>query len=148
MRAPSLSLGSQGPDRLAVYFKTNETIQGPTNSQLLGRLLALVEASNRQCILLGDWNWQILAPDATLLNGNVVDYALIHNQLAPLTSMTTEWAAPWRPHCLVTYALELPDDFRNYNQLRTFPALQELPAPGFRPWTTYVSQVEDLMLYK
>ena len=33
---------------VAVYFKTNETIQGPTNSQLLGRLLALVEASNRQ----------------------------------------------------------------------------------------------------
>ena len=41
---------------VAVYFKTNETIQGPTNSQLLGRLLALVEASNRQYILLGDWN--------------------------------------------------------------------------------------------
>ena len=92
---------------------------------------------------------QILAPDATLLNGNVVDYALIHNQLAPLTSMTTEWAVPRRPHCLVTYAVELPDDFRNYNQLRTFPALPELPAPGFRPWTptTYVSQVEDLQLY-
>ena len=148
---------------IAVYFKTNETIQGPTNSQLLGRLLALVEASNRQYILLKDWNghpsqlqgtvlgskfhWQILAPDATLLNGNVLDYALIHNQLAPLTSMTTEWAVPWRPHCLVTYALELPDDFRNYNQLRTFPALPDRPNPGFRPWTTYVTQVEEVLLY-
>ena len=148
---------------IAVYFKTNETIQGPTNSQLLGRLLALVEASNRQYILLGDWNshpsqfqgtvlgskfhWQILAPDATLLNGNVLDYALVHNQLAPLTSMSTEWAVPWRPHCLVTYALELPDDFRNYNQLRTFPALPDRPTPGFRPWTTYVTQVEEVLLY-
>ena len=82
---------------VAVYFKINETIQGPTNSQLLGRLLALVEASNRQYILLGDWNghpnqfqgtvlgskfhWQIHAPEATLLslNGNVVDYALIRH---------------------------------------------------------------------
>ena len=32
--------------RLAVYFKTNKTIQGSTNSQLLGRILALIEASN------------------------------------------------------------------------------------------------------
>lgn len=47
----------------------------------------------------------------------------------------------------MTYALELPEDLRNYNQLRTFPALPELPDPGFRPCTTYVSQVEDLMLY-
>lgn len=89
---------------VAVYFKTT------TNSQLLARILALIEASNRQYILLGGWrpnqfqktvldskfHWQILAPDATLLNGNTVDYALIHNQLAPLTSMTADWAVPWR----------------------------------------------------
>ena len=61
--------------------------------------------------------------------------------------MTTEWAVPWRPHCLVTYALELPDDFRNYNQSRTFPALPDRPNPGFRPWTTYVTQVEEVQLY-
>ena len=98
-------------------------------------------------VLGSKFHWQILAPDATLLDGNTVDYALILNQLAPLTSMTTDWAVPWRPHCLLTYALELPDDFRNYNQLRTFPALPGLADPGFRPCTTYVSQVEDLTLY-
>ena len=63
--------------------------------------------------------------------------------LAPLASMTTDWAVPWRPHCLVTYAFELDDDFRKYNQLRSFPPLPNVPDIGFRAWSTYVSQVED-----
>ena len=41
---------------VAVYFKTNETIQGATNSQILARILALLQATNRQFILVGDWN--------------------------------------------------------------------------------------------
>ena len=41
---------------VAVYFKTNETIQGTTNSQILARILALLQATNRQFILVGDWN--------------------------------------------------------------------------------------------
>ena len=126
-------------DNRGVY----ETIQGTTNSQILARILALIQATNRQFILVGDWNnhpehfqsivlsskfhWQILAPDATMLNGNTVDYALIEEKLAACTSMTTEWAIPWRPHCLVTYALELEEDFRRYHQLRSFPPLPQHP---------------------
>ena len=148
---------------IAVYFKTNETLQGQTNSKLLARILTLLQASNRQFMMVGDWNnhpdqfqstvlnskfhWQILAPDATLLNGNTVDYAIMHQNLATHTSMTTDWAVPWRPHCLVTYALELDDDFRHYNQLRSFPPLPNIPDIGFRAWSTYVSQVEDIQLY-
>ena len=148
---------------VAVYFKTNENLQGPTNSKLLPRILALVDATNRPYILVGDWNnhpdlfqqtvlsskfhWQILAPDATLLNGNTVDYAIMHQNLAPLASMTTEWAVPWRPHCLLTYAFELDDDLRRYHQLRSFPPLPNVPDIGLRAWSTYVSQVEDILLY-
>ena len=62
--------------------------------------------------------------------------------------MTTEWAVPWRPHCLLTYALELEDDFRLYHQLRTFPPLPNVPDIGFRAWSTYVTQVEQLQLYE
>ena len=149
---------------VAIYLKTNESIQGTTNAQILGRILALLDASTRQFILVGDWNnhpeqfqgtvlsskfhWQILAPDATLLNGNTVDYAIIQQTLAACTSMTTEWAVPWRPHCLLTYALELEDDFRLYHQLRSFLPLPNVPDIGFRAWSTYVSQVEQLQLYE
>ena len=149
---------------VAVYLKTNESIQGATNAQNLARILALLDASTRQFILVGDWNnhpeqfqgtvlsskfhWQILAPDATLLNGNTVDYAIIQQTLAACTSMTTEWAVPWRPHCLLTYALQLGDDFRLYHQLRSFPPLPNVPDIGFRAWSTYVSQVEQLQLYE
>ena len=83
-----------------------------------------------------------------MLNGNTVDYAIIEEKLAACTSMTTEWAIPWRPHCLVTYALELEDDFRKYHQLRTFPPLPNILDIGFRAWSTYVTQVEDLVLYE
>ena len=79
---------------------------------------------------LAQWNCGRLCPD-------------------PQPTCTTDihdHGVPWRPHAW-PYALELPDDFKNYNQLRAFPALPELPTPGFRPWTTYVSQVEDLLLY-
>ena len=41
---------------IAVYFKTSENLQGPTNSKLLARILALIDATNRQYILVGDWN--------------------------------------------------------------------------------------------
>ena len=68
--------------------------------------------------------------------------------LASCASMTTDWAVPWRAHCLVTYALELEDDFRLYHQLRTFPPLPTIPDIGFRAWSTYVTQVEDLILYE
>ena len=62
--------------------------------------------------------------------------------------MTTEWAVPWRPHCLLTYALELEDDFRLYHQLRTFPPLPNIPHIAFRAWSTYITQVEQLQLYE
>ena len=78
-----------------------------------------------------------------MINGNTVDCAIMHQTLASCASMTTEWAVPWRPHCLVTYALELEDDFRLYHQLRTFPPLPNVPDIGFRAWSTYVTQVED-----
>ena len=45
----------------------------------------------------------------------------MYQNLAPQASMTTDWAVPWRPHCLVTYALT------NYNQLRSFPPLPNVP---------------------
>ena len=83
-----------------------------------------------------------------MLNGNTVDYAIMHQTIASCASMTTEWAVPWRPHCLVTYAVELEEDFRNYNQLRTVPPLPHVPDIGFRAWSTYVTQVEDLTLYE
>ena len=83
-----------------------------------------------------------------MLNGNTVDFAIMEEKLAACASMTTEWAIPWRLHCLVTYALELEDEFRKYHQLRTFPPLPNVPDIGFRAWSAYVTQVEDLVLYE
>ena len=101
------------------YMKTGETLQSDVNATILARLLALAQATNHPFVLLGDWqnspgsitstvsppkfHFEVLSPDASLLSGNVIDYALIHTRLASTTSLTTEWAIFWRPHALISY---------------------------------------------
>lgn len=41
---------------VAAYFKTNESFQGHTNSQLLAKLLSLLQECSFQYILVGDWD--------------------------------------------------------------------------------------------
>lgn len=95
---------------VAVYFRTNETSPGPTNSKqptphfsfATGLKPPVHDWKNhpehfQSTVLSSKFHWQILAPDATVLNGNTVDYAIMHQNLAAYTSMTAEWAVPWRP---------------------------------------------------
>lgn len=88
----------------------------------MGKLLALLQETRHQYILVGDWNtppssfeetilgskfaWQIVAPPQTLLSGAVLDYALVQKQLAECMAVQSEWAVPWRPHALVTLTFE------------------------------------------
>lgn len=83
---------------VAVYFKHSDTLQGQTNSQILAKLLGLLQTTRHQFLLVGDWNTppssfeetvlgskfdgQIVAPPQTLLSGAVLDYALAQKQLA------------------------------------------------------------------
>ena len=107
------------------YMKTGETLQSDVNATILARLLALVQATNHPFVLLGDWqnspgsitstvlpskfHFEVLSPDTSLLSGNVIDYALIHTSLASTTSLTTEWAIPWRPHALLSYHFNIEE---------------------------------------
>lgn len=63
---------------VAAYFKHSDTLEGPINSQLLAKLLALLQETRYQFLLVVDWNtppssfeetilepkfnWQIIAP--------------------------------------------------------------------------------------
>ena len=145
------------------YMKTGETLQSDVNATILARLLALVQATNHPFVLLGDWqnspgsitstvlpskfHFEVLSPDASLLSGNVIDYALIHNQLASTTSLTTDWAVPWRPHALISYHFNIEEATKEYRQIQYFPPLPATPDIDFRPWTTYKSTAYELDLY-
>ena len=146
-----------------VYLKTGENIQSDTNATIIAKLLALVEASKHPYILLGDWqnnpgsftstvlpskfHFDIKAPDHSILSGNVIDYALLHNSLATTTALTTDWAVPWRPHTLLTLQLNIEAATKEYRQLQHFPPLPATPDIDFRPWTSYQSQAFEIELY-
>ena len=58
-----------------------------------------------------------------MLSGNVIDYSLIHNSLSGTTTLTTQWAVPWRPHALLTLHLNLEAATREFRQVQYFPPL-------------------------
>ena len=106
-----------------VYLKMGENIQSETNATIIAKILALIEATTHPYVLLGDWqnspgsitstvlpskfHFEVLAPDHSILSGNVIDYALLHNTLAGTTAIATDWAIPWRPHALLTLHLNI-----------------------------------------
>ena len=146
-----------------VYMKTGEGLQTDTNATILAKLLALVEATKHPYILLGDWqnspdsftstvlpskfHFDVKAPDHSILSGNVLDYALLHNTLAPTTALTTDWAVPWRPHALITLHLNIEAATKEYRQIQYYPPLVATPDIDFRPWTSYQSQAYEIELY-
>ena len=146
-----------------VYMKTGEGLQTDTNATILAKLLALVEATKHPYILLGDWqnspdsftstvlpskfHFDVKAPDHSILSGKVLDYALLHNTLAPTTALTTDWAVPWRPHALITLHLNIEAATKEYRQIQYYPPLPATPDIDFRPWTSYQSQAYEIELY-
>ena len=146
-----------------VYLKTGENIQTDTNATIIAKLLALVEATTHPYILLGDWHntpgsftstvlpskfhFEVLAPDHSILSGNVIDYALLHNTLAATTAPTTDWAVPWRPHAVLTLQLNIEAATKEYRQIQYFPPMPATPDIDFRPWTSYQSQAFEIELY-
>ena len=146
-----------------VYLKTGEGLQTDTNATILAKLLALIEATKHPYILLGDWqnspdsfagtvlpskfHFDVKAPDHSILSGNVLDYALLRNHLAPTTALTTDWAVPWRPHALITLHLNIEAATKEYRQIQYYPPLPATPDIDFRPWTSYQTQAYEIELY-
>ena len=146
-----------------IYLRTNEGIQSETNATIISKLLALLQATTHPYILIGDWqnkpstisstvlpskfHFDILAPDVSMLSGNVIDFSLIHTSLSGTTALTTEWAVPWRPHALLTLHLDIDAATKEFRQIQYYPPLPPVPDIDFRPWTTFQSQAYELSLY-
>ena len=148
---------------IGLYLRNSETLQSDTNAAIIGRILALITATKHPYVIIGDWqnppdaiastvlpakfHFGILAPDHSVLSGNVLDYGLLHDSLASTTALTTEWAVPWRPHALLTLHVDIEAAARECRQIQHFPTLPKVPDIDFRPWTTYHSQAYQLCLY-
>ena len=138
---------------IGLYLRTGETLQSETNAAIMGKLLALLTHTAHPFVCVGDWqnppstmagtvlsskfHFGILAPDHSVLSGNTIDYAILHNTLAGTTSLLTEWSVPWRPHALVRLKFDIEAATREYRQMPYFPPMPKVPDIDFRPWTTY-----------
>ena len=98
-------------------------------------------------MLPSKFHFDIKAPDHSILSGNVIDYALLHNTLASTTALTSDWAVPWRPHALLTLQLNIEAATKEYREVQYFPPLPATPDIDFRPWTSYQSQAFEIELY-
>ena len=146
-----------------IYLRTNESIQSEVNATIIAKLLSLLQATTHPFILIGDWqnkpstisstvlpskfHFDILAPDVSMLSGNVIDYSLVHTSLSSTTALTTEWAVPWRPHALLTLHLDIDAATKEFRQIQYYPPLPPVPDIDFRPWTTFQSEAFELCLY-
>ena len=91
---------------IGLYMKTGETLQSETNALIMARLLALITHTADPFVCIGDWQnppnvmagtvlsskFHILVFDHSVLSGNTIDYAILHDTLAGTTSLLTEWA--------------------------------------------------------
>ena len=125
--------------------------------------MALLEGTKHPFVIIGDWqngpdaiastvlpakfHFGILAPDHSVLSGNVLDCGLLHDNLVSATALTTDWAVPWRPHALLTLNFDIEAATREYRQVQQFPPLPKVPDIDFRPWTTYQSTAHEICLY-
>ena len=148
---------------IGLYMRTGETLQSATNAAIMSRLLALLTHTAHPFVCIGDWqnppsamagtvlsskfHFGILAPDHSVLSGNTIDYAILHNTLAGTTTLLTEWSVPWRPHALLQLKFDIEAATREYRQMPYFPPLPKVPDIDFRPWTTYQSQAHVVELY-
>ena len=133
---------------IGIYLRTGETFQSEVNSDILANLLALLTNTTHPYVIIGDWQNQphtlastvlpakfqfgILAPDHSVLSGNTIDYAILHNTLAGTTSITTEWAVPWRPHTLLKLQFDIEAATKLYRQMPYYPPLPKVPDIDFR----------------
>ena len=147
---------------IGIYLRTGETFQSEVNSDILANLLALLTNTTHPYVIIGDWQNQphtlastvlpakfkfgILAPDHSVLSGNTIDYAILHNTLAGTTSITPEWAVAWRPHALLKLQFDIEAATKLYRQMPYYPPLPKVPDIDFRPWTTYQTQAHVVEL--
>ena len=148
---------------VGLYLRTGETFQSETNADILAHLLTLLSQTTHPYVLIGDWqnppsalastvlpskfHFGILAPDHSVLSGNTIDYAVLHNTLAGTTSLQSKWDVPWRPHALLQLDFDIEAATREYRQMAYFPPMPPVPDVDFRPWTTYQSQARCIDLY-
>ena len=148
---------------IGLYLKTGETLQRDTSASIVAKVLALLEQTTHPYVVIGDWqnhpdsvastvlpakfHFGILAPDCSLLSGNVIDYAILQDTLASATALTTEWAVPWRPRALLKLQFNIEEATREYRQMQHLPPMPKVPDIDFRPWTTYQSTAYELELY-
>ena len=152
-----MSIGLQRQDSMIfiiqLYLKTGETLQSPSNADILGALLNYLSHIRAPFILGGDWQNDPGALAATViqsrfraeimdtkgpttLQGAQLDYLLVSNSLVQSITVAANWEVPWKPHCALEVTFNCDYAAIPVQQLQRFPPIgntHALPAA----WTSF-----------
>ena len=144
----AVALRVQGCDLfvVTVYLKSGEGFQSAANAALLGRLIPFLRSVRGAYLAAGDYNEDFetlvntnVASEAkgtwvgpgcpTLVGGGQIDFGLVSRSLAPFTSVSLDWATPFKPHAALRWQMDVGAVTTHVPSLSTFRPAEPKPQP-------------------
>ena len=144
----AVALRVQGCDLfvVTVYLKSGEGFQSAANAALLGRLIPFLRSIRGAYLAAGDYNEDFetlvntnVASEAkgtwvgpgcpTLVGGGQIDFGLVSRSLAPFTSVSLDWATPFKPHAALRWQMDVGAVTTHVPSLSTFRPAEPKPQP-------------------
>eukprot|EP00439_Symbiodinium_sp_Y106_P018184 s10184_g2.t1 len=131
---------------VTVYLKSGEGFQSAANAALLGRLIPFLRSIRGAYLAAGDYNEDFetlvntnVASEAkgtwvgpgcpTLIGGGQIDFGLVSRSLAPFTSVSLDWATPFKPHAALRWQLDVGAVTTYVPSLSSFRPAEPKPQP-------------------
>ena len=147
---------------VAMYLKSREDLESPTNSELLKELTCLLRMVSTPWMVMADWNqrperlkehWileavkgeMVLTGEATISTGNELDYLVVSKHLHGWVGTVVDMEVPWSPHYGIQICLRQrlrQFEFLVMNRFKVIP-----PCLGPRlPWRCFYRPHMSIML--
>ena len=144
---------------VTVYLKSGEGFQSEANAALLGHLIPFLRSVQGIYFAAGDYNEDLqtlidtrVAAEAkgtwvgpgcpTLTGGGQIDFALVSRSLGPVTTVSLDWATPFKPHAALRWQLDVGALSTSVPQLRSFRPME----PNSRPFELGSAKVDPFLL--
>ena len=131
---------------VTVYLKSGEGFQSEANAALLGHLDPCLRSVQGIYFAAGDYNEDLqtlidtrVAAEAkgtwvgpgcpTLTGGGQIDFALVSRSLGPVTTVSLDWATPFKPHAALRWQLDVGALSTSVPQLCSFRPMEPNPRP-------------------
>ena len=141
---------------IAVYMKSGEGMQGPTNAGTWANLIAFTRNLEQPFVVIGDFNEDPGELHKThiikktggkmSLTGSELDWSFVSHALVPIKRIPTDWTVPCKPHCLVKVDIELDRIRIPVPQLKRYPPIPKLQNWQWG-WRDFAGSPEEVVVF-